>query len=109
MMAPDYAHWHGMYEVAERFYQELIPQAREMAEHGKQQGNAEGAETVLALIDEILARPEHEWYEKQTKEMKAAGAAAVAAPPETATSETTPPESATPETATADSDSEGDN
>ena len=20
MMAPDYAHWHGLYEVAERFY-----------------------------------------------------------------------------------------
>ena len=25
MMAPDYTHWHGMYEVAERFYMELIP------------------------------------------------------------------------------------
>ena len=25
MMAPDYAHWHGMYEVAERFYIELHP------------------------------------------------------------------------------------
>ena len=33
MMAPDYAHWHGMYEVAERFYMELIPQAREIAKH----------------------------------------------------------------------------
>ena len=31
MMAPDYAHWHGMFEVAERFYMELIPQAREAA------------------------------------------------------------------------------
>jgi hydroxylamine dehydrogenase len=75
MMAPDYAHWHGMYEVAERFYEGLIPQAREAAEHGKQQGKTEGADAVLALIDEILARPEHEWFEKQTKEMHAAGAA----------------------------------
>ena len=35
MMAPDYTHWHGMYEVAERFYMELIPQAREIAEHAR--------------------------------------------------------------------------
>ena len=87
MMAPDYAHWHGMYEVAERFYQELIPQAREAAEHGKEQGKTEGAEAVLALIDEILARPEHEWFEKQTKEFHAAGAADAAAVAETADEE----------------------
>ena len=39
MMAPDYAHWHGMYEVAERFYMELIPQAREIdqARRGRRQ------------------------------------------------------------------------
>jgi hypothetical protein len=30
MMGPDYTHWHGMYEVAERFYQHLIPEAREI-------------------------------------------------------------------------------
>ena len=37
MMAPDYAHWHGMYEVAERFYQQLIPQAREIADHAAEE------------------------------------------------------------------------
>ena len=31
MMAPDYTHWHGMYEVADRFYQSFIPEAREIA------------------------------------------------------------------------------
>jgi hydroxylamine dehydrogenase len=31
MMAPDYAHWHGMYEVAEDFYMKLIPEARAIA------------------------------------------------------------------------------
>ena len=67
MMAPDYAHWHGMYEVAERFYMELIPQAREIADHAKEHGSqAEGA-AVLELINEILARPEHEWFEAQRK------------------------------------------
>ena len=61
MMAPDYAHWHGMYEVAERFYMQLIPQARELAEHGAEAGKTEEAEAVNKLIDEILARPEHQW------------------------------------------------
>jgi hypothetical protein len=61
MMAPDYAHWHGMYEVAERFYMELIPQARELAAHAAEEGRGEQADAVNAVIDEILARPEHAW------------------------------------------------
>ena len=61
MMAPDYAHWHGMFEVAERFYQELIPQAREIAKHAAEEGNEAQAAAVNKVIDEILARPEHEW------------------------------------------------
>ncbi|MEM8960501.1 MAG: multiheme c-type cytochrome [Acidobacteriota bacterium] len=65
MMAPDYTHWHGMYEVAERFYMELIPQAREICE---ETSNRAGAERVEALIDEILARPEHEWFEEGAAE-----------------------------------------
>jgi len=64
MMAPDYAHWHGMFEVAERFYMELIPQAREIAHHAQAEGKAAAAEAVLTVIEEILARPEHEWFEK---------------------------------------------
>ena len=68
MMAPDYAHWHGMYEVAERFYMELIPTAREMAEH---QGGAAG-NAINAVIDEILARPEHVWFEEGAAEQSAA-------------------------------------
>ena len=63
MMAPDYAHWHGMYEVAERFYQELIPQAREIADHADEQGDSDAADAVRKAIADILARPEHEWYE----------------------------------------------
>ncbi len=63
MMAPDYAHWHGMYEVAERFYQELIPQAREYLEEGRKEGKAKEAEEVEQLIEEILSRPEHKWQQ----------------------------------------------
>ena len=63
MMAPDYAHWHGMFEVAERFYQELIPQARELASHAESEGQTEQAAAVRQVIDAILARPEHQWFE----------------------------------------------
>jgi hypothetical protein len=61
MMAPDYAHWHGMFEVADRFYQKLIPQARELARHAAAEGKADAAKAVNAVLDAILARPEHAW------------------------------------------------
>jgi hypothetical protein len=69
MMAPDYAHWHGMYEVAERFYKELIPQAREIADHADENGKSAEAQAVRGAVDAILARPEHEWFEKETKRL----------------------------------------
>ena len=62
MMAPDYTHWHGMYEVAERFYQSVIPEARELAAKAAVEGKKAQADAVNALIDSILARPEHAWY-----------------------------------------------
>jgi hypothetical protein len=62
MMAPDYTHWHGMYEVAERFYMELIPQAREIAHEAEEAGNHDAAMAVNNLIDDILQRPEHVWF-----------------------------------------------
>jgi hypothetical protein len=61
MMAPDYAHWHGMFEVAERFYEKFIPQAREIAHKAAAEGKTEQARAVNAVLDEILARPEHRW------------------------------------------------
>jgi hydroxylamine dehydrogenase len=64
MMAPDYAHWHGMAEVADRFYIELIPEAREICDHAEAHGNKEAADKVRAVIDEIMARPEHQWVAK---------------------------------------------
>ena len=68
MMAPDYAHWHGSYEVAERFYKELIPQAREIAEHARAEGKTTEADAVTALVEALLARPEHAWFEQETRQ-----------------------------------------
>jgi len=78
MMAPDYAHWHGMYEVAERFYQQLIPQAREIAEHAASAGKTEQAAVVQQVIQEILDRPEHKWYEQNQIEFATPQAEAAA-------------------------------
>ena len=63
MMAPDYTHWHGMYEVAERFYMELIPQALEIADHAAETGKGAQARAVRTVVADILARPEHAWFE----------------------------------------------
>ncbi|MCG8406193.1 MAG: hypothetical protein MI923_13435 [Phycisphaerales bacterium] len=70
MMAPDYTHWHGMFEVAERFYQELIPQAREIAKHAAEEGKVTQAKRINEVIDEILARPEHRWITQEKMEQK---------------------------------------
>lgn len=64
MMAPDYTHWHGMYEVADRFYMHLIPEAREITAHATEAGNKEAADAVNQVIDQILARPEHTWIQE---------------------------------------------
>ena len=62
MMAPDYTHWHGMFEVAERFYMELVPQARELIHRAEGDGLHAAAEQVTATIEAILERPEHRWF-----------------------------------------------
>lgn len=65
MMAPDYTHWHGMFEVAERFYQGLVPQAKELIESARHAGKTAEADAVQKVVDEILARPEHLWLGKK--------------------------------------------
>jgi hypothetical protein len=47
MMGPDYVQWHGFYDIAERFYIELIPEAEHL---------------MPGVTKEILARPEHRWF-----------------------------------------------
>ena len=70
MMAPDYAHWHGMFEVAERFYLDLVPQAQEIIEHAKKEGKTAEAEAAEKVIEEILDRPEHRWRKEAAGKAK---------------------------------------
>jgi len=62
MFAPDYAHWEGMYEVAHRFYIEMVPEVREAIEKARHEGNTVGADAVQALLDEILSSELHRWF-----------------------------------------------
>jgi hypothetical protein len=63
MMAPEHTDRRGMREVAELFYMELIPQARELANRASGEGRRAQASAVRATIDEILLLPEHSWIE----------------------------------------------
>jgi ribosomal protein L31 len=65
MMAPDYTHWHGMYEVAKHWYTKFIPELKEVVEKNMNSDDpkkVEGAKLLEAKIEELLARPEHAWY-----------------------------------------------
>jgi hypothetical protein len=42
----------------------MIPQAREIAHQADTAGKKTQAEAVRKVIDGILTRPEHQWFEK---------------------------------------------
>ena len=56
MMAPDYTHWHGMYEVSQHFYNEFLPEVLKLAEEKGLKDKYE------KMIDELIEKPEHKWY-----------------------------------------------
>ncbi len=62
MMAPDYTQWHGMYEVAERFYMELLPEFEEILEKAEHDGKTESVAKARKVLDGILESPEHLWF-----------------------------------------------
>lgn len=64
MMGADYAQWHGMYEVAENFYQKFIPQLKEVIHKGKVAGGAKAraAVQVEKQMNKILNSKMHRWY-----------------------------------------------
>lgn len=70
MSGPDYAWWHGIYDVAKAFYTHLLPEAKEACEKA---GKPEVYEKIVKKY--IEGRPEHAWYvkgfdPKQVEEMK---------------------------------------
>jgi len=72
MMAPDYTQWHGMYEVAHRFYMELVPQLRELIEHNRTGPRAAAARQLEAKLNSILESEMHRWFLGQTSDAEKA-------------------------------------
>ena len=71
MSGPDYAWWHGIYDVAKHFYTAFLPAAKTACEKA---GKQEVYEEIIATY--ISGRKEHEWYvkgfdPKRVEEMKA--------------------------------------
>jgi hypothetical protein len=65
MMGPDYTHWHGTYEVAKRFYVELVPELEELIHNGKAADDPQKVQAAAALekkLNEALESPDHRWY-----------------------------------------------
>jgi hypothetical protein len=65
MMAPDFAHWHGTYEVAKRFYTEMIPSLEHLAEANVSNADpakAQAARILKAKLDEVLNSDNHKWF-----------------------------------------------
>ena len=75
MFAPDYTQWHGMFEVAGRFYIEFLPQVKEVLDKAKAAGGAKAgaAREIEKLVEAILDKPEHKWFiGEEPAEVKAA-------------------------------------
>lgn len=65
MMAPDWSHWHGIYEVALNFYFHLMPSADE-AVHAK--GDKKVTQAWEEMKAEIFSRTEHKWQKGLPKD-----------------------------------------
>ena len=59
MSGPDYAWWHGFYDLAKAFYSEYLPEVKEACD---QAGKPEVYRQIIKTY--IAGRPEHEWFVK---------------------------------------------
>ncbi len=62
MMGPDYTQWHGMYEVAHRFYAEYVPELRELINRNRAGAKAGAARRLEVTLDEVLNSDHHKWF-----------------------------------------------
>jgi len=65
MMAPDYTHWHGTYDLGKHFYSKYIPELEEVIERGlssKSKADQKAARKLEKLLDDILNSDNHKWF-----------------------------------------------
>jgi hypothetical protein len=64
MMAPDYTHWHGTYEVAKKWYKEYVPQLEALVGaniNSEDPARKQAAQALQAKLDEVLSSDNHKW------------------------------------------------
>ena len=65
MMAPDYTHWHGTYDLAKNFYSKFIPEIEEIIVHGMKSNDKKdkkAAKELQKLLNKTLNSENHQWY-----------------------------------------------
>lgn len=64
MFAPDYTQWHGFFEVAQRFYNEFLPQTGKILDAARLAGGtkAETADEIGKLVALTLSSESHSWF-----------------------------------------------
>ena len=64
MMAPDYTHWHGTYDLAKHWYTKFVPQLEDLIAKGNKAGGekAKAADALQKKLDEVLSNEDHKWY-----------------------------------------------
>ncbi|USN99629.1 MAG: hydroxylamine oxidoreductase [Phycisphaeraceae bacterium] len=75
MMAPDYTHWHGTYDVAKTFYTHFVPALQDLMENARKSGDAgriAAADALEAKLDEVLNSSDHRWFLGKTDPAEAA-------------------------------------
>jgi len=81
MMAPDYTHWHGTYDIAKTFYTHMVPELRELIEknlHSDDADRVTGANALKDKLDQVLNSDDHKWFlgkldpEEKARRQKAA-------------------------------------
>jgi len=74
MQGPDITHWEGTYDLGKNFYTELVPELRELIEHGKH-GSADdkkAAANLEKVLDKVLNSDSHKWFLGKEDPKKAA-------------------------------------
>ncbi|MBK8975892.1 MAG: hydroxylamine oxidoreductase [Planctomycetes bacterium] len=64
MMAPDYTHWHGTYELARNWYAKYLPMLEDMVSRGRASGEPSrvtAADALDAKLQEVLHSESHRW------------------------------------------------
>ncbi len=64
MMAPDYTHWHGTYDLAKHFYTKMVPELEHLIENGMNAGGEKksAANKLQKELDKVLNSDNHKWY-----------------------------------------------